>query len=237
MRSLPDNYYDLGDCDVQYGIGEDSKANKSRGGFVKQKNGTKVYVPATDFGDEPWDNAPPSQEYFDELFRVCRYVILWGANYYQFSQKTSATGLIIWNKGRRKDAGQSDAEVAWTNLFNGVRIVDYLWDGFQQGRSIKQPMTPRGDKSKNEKRLQNGHKPIILREIIIKRFYKKDWAVYDSHQGSGSLRIACEKHGIDFTGTDISRTRWLRAKDWFDSYPFQQSPILPGRQQTIFNHK
>ena len=218
MRGLPDNHFDLGHADPPYGIGEDTAANNKRGGHVKQKNGTRIWVPATDFGDEAWDQSPPGEEYFTELFRTCRQVILWGANYYDFPQKVTSSGLIVWNKGRRKAAGMGDAEVAWTNLFSSVRIVDYLWDGFQQGRSKKHPLAPRGAKADNERRLQNGHKPVLLYEIMIERFYKPGWKVFDSHLGSGSHRIACENLGVEFVGTEISPARYARAEHRFHAH-------------------
>lgn len=216
MRILEDNAFDIGNCDVPYGIGENTKANNSRGGFVKQKNGSKIYVPATDFEDENWDESPPSQKYFDELFRVCKHVILWGANYYDFNQKESSSGRIIWDKCRRKDAGQSDGEVAWTNLFSSVRIITYLWDGFQQGKSLKNSRISKGNKATNEKRLQNGHKPVKLYEGIAGRFYKHGMRIFDSHLGSGSHRIACERMGFEFVGTEISEKRFQQSVDWYE---------------------
>lgn len=42
MKIFPDNYFALAIVDPPYGKGEDG--GKKRGGYVKQKNGSKIFV-------------------------------------------------------------------------------------------------------------------------------------------------------------------------------------------------
>ena len=69
MKTFPDKYFDLAIVDPPYGIGisgqkECKKGKKSDRKLHKQKN---------------WDNAIPSKEYFNELFRISKNQIIWGA--------------------------------------------------------------------------------------------------------------------------------------------------------------
>ena len=67
MKQIPDKYFDLAIVDPPYGIGA---------GKEKPHNGWK------DYGIKEWDNNSPDKEYFDELFRVSKNQIIWGANHF-----------------------------------------------------------------------------------------------------------------------------------------------------------
>ncbi len=68
MKTFKDKQFDLCIVDPPYGIGisgqkEVQKGKKSDRKLHKQKN---------------WDNAIPSKEYFNELFRISKNQIIWG---------------------------------------------------------------------------------------------------------------------------------------------------------------
>ena len=69
MIHMSDNQFDLAIVDPPYGINVKTRV------FNDGKN---------------WDNNIPSKEYFDELFRVSKNQIIWGANYFlnYFNKKT-----------------------------------------------------------------------------------------------------------------------------------------------------
>ena len=67
MRQYPDKYFDLAVVDPPYGIG----ANKMQLG-----NGKRKFTEETD-----WDNAIPTVEYWEQLFRVSKNQIVWGKLY------------------------------------------------------------------------------------------------------------------------------------------------------------
>lgn len=93
MKQFPDKYFDLAVVDPPYGIGADNfkngaGASKDGGRLystaVKMKNrlnqgGGKLKNRMLNQSDCSWDSAPPSKEYFDELFRVCENCVIWGA--------------------------------------------------------------------------------------------------------------------------------------------------------------
>lgn len=73
MRSLPDNYFDWAVVDPPYRIyGNSHRKNMSR---------NKATL-ATEYHNELWNQSMPSQEYFDELFRVSKDQIIFGINYF-----------------------------------------------------------------------------------------------------------------------------------------------------------
>ena len=68
MATVPDKYFDLAIVDPPYGIDMGNKINSVTGG---------VKHIAKD-----WDKYTPTQEYWDELFRVSKNQIVWGGNYF-----------------------------------------------------------------------------------------------------------------------------------------------------------
>ena len=74
MKDMADNQYDL----FKASDGGNSKKIKSFGD--KNKN---------------WNNIKPNKEFFNELFRVSKYQIIWGSN--NFVLPTSEY-FIIWQK-------------------------------------------------------------------------------------------------------------------------------------------
>ena len=68
MARYEDNYFDLAIVDPPYGIDMGNKINSITGG-IKHKS-------------KDWDNETPNKEYYNELFRVSKNQIIWGANYF-----------------------------------------------------------------------------------------------------------------------------------------------------------
>lgn len=80
MSRYPDGYFDIGVCDIPYGIGVGNMAylNEVKK-TVTQKNGSKTVVKAKQrYAKKDWDSKPPPQEYFDELQRVSKEQIIFG---------------------------------------------------------------------------------------------------------------------------------------------------------------
>ena len=87
MAQYPDNQFDLAVVDPHYGIGE--SLNK-RGG---QKHGN-AKCESKDYGAKEWDRSSPPIEYFQELERVSKNMIIWGANHFMGKIKKPR-----WEKG------------------------------------------------------------------------------------------------------------------------------------------
>lgn len=199
MRTLPDKAFDLAIVDPPYGIGEDG--GKSRSKFVTQKNGNRLYVEDGHYEKTGFDIAPPRQVFFNELFRVSKAQIIWGANYFTLPR----AGAIVWDKCN-DGSDQSDGEIAFNSLTSRVDIFRYMWRGMMQGKSISEGTIQQGNKALNEKRIHPTQKPVALYEWLLQKYAKEDWRILDTHLGSGSSRIAAYNLGFEFVGCEIEPT-------------------------------
>jgi site-specific DNA-methyltransferase (adenine-specific) len=227
MSRYPDKYFELAIVDPPYGIGEDGRKTKSRcAGYVKQKNGTKLPMRARDYKSAGWDKKPPTQEYFNELFRVSKNQIIWGENHMDFHQKKTSSGRIVWDKVNG-ESDFSDCEIAWTNCIKSTRQIEYMWSGFIQGKSLKEGRTFIGNMKLIEERLHPTQKPILLYKWLL-NYAKEGDKILDTHLGSGSSRIAAYIMGFDFYACEID-------KDYFDAQEkrFREQTA----QQSLFNYE
>lgn len=91
MSRYPDKYFDLAIVDPPYGIGYSGIDGQKT---IKYDN------------KKQWDNETPTQEYFDELFRVSKNQIIWGANYFTNFFELGK-GIICWFKHQNGNFSQS----------------------------------------------------------------------------------------------------------------------------------
>jgi site-specific DNA-methyltransferase (adenine-specific) len=223
MSGFPDDCFDLAIVDPQTGQDE-GKRHASRPYTVKQSNGTKLRIERTHKVKE-WDNAPPTQEYWNQLFRITKHQIILCENYLHFDQKKNSAGRIIWNLLRDNDF--SACQIMWTDLFQKIEYFEYLWSGMMQGTGINQ-RTQKGNKALNEKRIHPSQKPIIVYRHLLKQYAKPGWKIFDSHLGSGSLPIACYEEGYECTATEIDTDIYNDTVKRFTDYIGQSSLFVPS---------
>lgn len=195
MKEFPDKYFDIAIVDPEQGRKE--HGGKNRSGYVKQKNGSKIFVKDGQYINRGWDYEPAGKEYFDELIRVSKHQIIWGVNYFDYPL---TGGRIIWDKCN-DGSDQSDAEIAYNSLTNRVDIFRYMWRGMFQGKSISEGTVQQGNKKLNEKRIHPTQKPVNLYRWILQKYeIPKEWKVLDTHVGSASSLIAFHEAGLEFVG-------------------------------------
>ena len=85
MARYEDNHFDLAIVDPPYGIGVDK---------MTLGNGHKKIFR----GENEWDNKPPDQKYFTELFRISKNQIIWGANN-MTPYIPPISSWLYWDKG------------------------------------------------------------------------------------------------------------------------------------------
>lgn len=181
MRTLPDKAFDLAICDPPYGIGEDGLKNHSRGCIAKSRE----YTP------KDWDKSAPDKAVFDEIIRVSRNQIIFGANHFIDRIPYPSSCWIVWDK-ENGATDFADCELAWTSFPTAVRKFAFRWQGMLQG-----------DMKHKEERIHPTQKPITLYAWILRNYAKEGATIYDPFVGSGSSRIAAYKLGFDFTGCEI----------------------------------
>lgn len=199
MRGLPDKAFDLAICDPPYGIGADknqiAKANKRQG---KSKALWK------DYGSAIWDNEAPPQEFFDEIRRVSKNQIIWGANHFISRIPLDSPCWIVWDKDNSTN-DFADCELAWTSFPNAVRKFRYRWSGF-----IQESMAHK------EERYHPTQKPVALYGWLLKTFAKEGDTIFDPMMGSGSSRIAAFKLGFDFAGCEKDKNFFEKSCERYD---------------------
>jgi site-specific DNA-methyltransferase (adenine-specific) len=206
MKHVPDQFFNLVVADIPYGIGVGKMAYlKETNTKVKQKNGSRLN-PNTNkkpYTLKEWDENPPPQEYFDELRRVSKDQIIFGIEYVNWTGV--GNGRIRWDKGVPDGMSFKRYEIAYCSLIEDEVDLPLLWAGMQQAKSLSEPMVQQGDKKKNEKRIHPCHKPELLYQRILLDYSKPGFKIYDSHLGAGSIRIVCDKMGLDFWGNEIDK--------------------------------
>ena len=221
LKTIEDNFFDLAYLDPEYGIGESSKNHKSRNTPIKQKNGSLLKTKDPVYTKEDWDSKPPTDEYFEHIFRTSKNQFIWGANYFyqivnkpfnpprrnDFHKFTSDNpkGWVIWDKINGKN-DFNDCELAWTSFDRPTIILPYLWNGMMQGVSIQYGTIQKGDKKQNEKRIHPTQKPMPINKWVLKNYLiENNKKVFDGGVGSQGSRIAAYEFGCDFYGCENNK--------------------------------
>lgn len=224
LPKYPDGYFDLALCDIPYGIGVGKMAYlQTTDHTIVQKNGVRLNANRNKkpYTNKDWDNAVPSQVYFDELKRVCRNQIIFGVDYVQWAGL--GAGRIIWDKCVPESVSFKGFERAYCSMIDQEITIHLLWSGMNQAKSIKEPTTQQGNKKLNEKRIHPCHKPIMLYDILLSRFGSPGMKIVDTHLGGGSSRIAADRFGAaEFVGCEIDKEYYQAQEARFSQYKSQQ---------------
>jgi site-specific DNA-methyltransferase (adenine-specific) len=176
MARYPDKYFDLAIVDPPYGI----DVTKMTLGNGKKK---------INRGNTDWDSNIPKSDYFNELFRVSKNQIVWGANY-MTTYLPPSMGWVYWDKGTG-DNDFSDGELAYTSFNRALRSYKVSWVGANANNG-----TPR---------IHPTEKPIKLYEWILMNYAKEGDKILDTHLGSGSIAIACHNLGFELTACELDK--------------------------------
>ena len=151
---------------------------------------------ASKFGKKiiSWDVAP-KQEYFDELFRISRNQIIWGGNYFYLPPTRC---FLVWKKHIPENFSMAMCEYAWTSFNANAKVFEY----------------PSIDNS--GMRFHPTQKPIELYEWILRNYAHEGDKILDTHVGSASSLIACQRLGFDFVGFEIDSTYYQLASERFE---------------------
>lgn len=170
MARYKDNYFDLAIVDPPFGVGN----------FVQQtgnKRGKKV----------KWNNLSPIKEYFQELKRVSKNRIIFGANYFNCFEEKG--GAIIWIKNQPMP-DFSKCVIASCSFHKKIELYTQTWTNFvADGRQNIHPC----------------EMPVSIYEWILMNYAKKGNKILDTHLGSGSIAIACHNLGYDLTACELDK--------------------------------
>ena len=199
MANTPDKYYDLAIVDPPYNVGASDGSFGNRGYDSKTSN-LKHYAN---------HNKTPEIDYFNEIKRVSKNWIVWGANYYP--QYFEHSGAIIWHK--KNDNPLSDCEIAFQSFNKLVKYVWVEWQGFLKG----------GEKGQ---RIHPNQKPVKLYEWLLTKYAKPNDKILDTHGGSMSIAIACHNLGFDLDCIELDTDYYQQAVKRYENHKLQQRIIF-----------
>ena len=200
LKRYADNHFDLAIVDPPYGI-DINNQSQGKGGGVARK---------IDYTKKDWDKIAPEIIYFNELRRVSKNQIIWGANHFISRLPIDSSCWIVWDK----DNGETDfadCELAWTSFKTAVRRFKWTWAGMRQ-QNMKH----------KEERIHPTQKPIALYKWLLMNYASEGNLILDTHLGSGSSRIAAYDLGYDFTGFEIDPEYYEKQEKRFKNFSAQQ---------------
>ena len=189
MRGIPDKYFELAIVDPPYRDENQPTKDMRRNGSMESIKGR------------------PSLEYFNELRRISREQIIWGANNFQLPQ---FMGFVVWEKGIPENFTMSMAEIA--SLSEGLGTVSKIFRFRASGQN---------------NRIHPTQKPVALYKWLLQNYAKQGDKIFDSHVGSGSIRIACHDMGYHFEGCEIDKDYWEAQEARYKEHAQQQTLFDP----------
>ena len=180
MQDIPDKSIDLIITDPPYG----KKADKGTNGFGSSKN--RKYT-------SEWDKARPSKEYFDEMFRISKNVIIFGGNYFS-DMLPPSNCWIVWDK-KGDVAFQNpfaDCELIYTSFRKPIKKIVFKQQGFIT--------------DSKDKRFHPTQKPSELIAQLVEMFSEQNQKILDPFIGSGTTAIACINTNRNYIGFEKDKT-------------------------------
>ena len=210
MKTFKDKEFDLAIVDPPYGLERFKKANEETTGVYAKRGSWKHK------GDKNWNNEKPIDEYWEQLFRVSKNQIIWGANNFELPPTEY---FCVWDKVQYMPNFAS-AEYAWVSmgLKKPAKVFRY--------EIHKENALRKADGGK----LHPTQKPIQLYDFVLKNYAKPNDKILDTHLGSGSIAIAIDKantldkKNLSFVGIELDTDYFNASIKRFKNYKSQ--PIL-----------
>lgn len=196
MKRYPDNYFDLAIVDPPYGLNICYSPNGKK--IVTDRKTQKGLY--SSLAKEKWD-IKPNEKYFNELFRVSKNQIIWGANFFT-EYLPPKQAWVVWDKMNGENSF-SDCELAFTSFKTGLRIFR---------KTIE---------TKNK--IHICQKPIKLYKWLLDKYAKQGDKILDTHLGSGSIAIACHDYKFELTACELDHEYFEKAKQRIINHVAQQS--------------
>jgi len=132
-----------------------------------------------------WNNHAPSKKHFDEIMRVSKNRIIWGANYFNCFEENG--GAIVWVKNQPMP-DFSKAEIASCSFHKRTEIFTKTWTNFVNTKQSNHPC----------------ERPVSLYLWCISRYTNRGQIIFDPFLGSGTTAIAAAQLGRNFIGIEIN---------------------------------
>ena len=160
LKQLPDKCIDLVLTDPPYGINISNNMGRRKG----DKH--------SDYKKCDWDNEAPKKEVFNEIIRVSKNQIIWGANHFINNIPFNSSCWLVWDKLFSEDVSFASCELAYTSFKSVVKRYRL---SSQQGIERFHPT----------------QKPLKLFEMILRDYSNENDLILDCFSGSGTTAVAC----------------------------------------------
>jgi site-specific DNA-methyltransferase (adenine-specific) len=191
LKRFSDNHFDLAIVDPPYGID-----------WMQQIQNPNTKANWKQYENKEWDKQTPTDEYWEQLFRVSKNQIVWGGNYMTDKLYPSSCWLI-WDK--MQEFSGAVFEMAWTSFKSPAKA-------FRMSRV---------EAYANQNKIHPTQKPVRLYDWILNNYASEGNLILDTHIGSGSSRIACNKGGFNFTGFEIDKDYYEAQEKRFKDFVSQ----------------
>ena len=189
MKEIPDKYFDLAIVDPPYGININHNMGRRKGD--KGSSYKKVL----------WDSEVPKKKYFDELFRVSKNQILWGANYY-IDKLEPTKSFVTWVKPQISEKMSfAMSELAWTSHDKTSKVIELF--------------------SVEKDRIHPTQKPVALYHWLLNNYAEEGDKILDTHVGSASSLIACHDMGFEYLGFELDEDYYRMASERLEAHKAQ----------------
>ena len=182
IKGYADNHFDIAIVDPPYGIGYAKRKSKTKDSKIQ-------YTP------KDWDNEVPTQDYFNQLFRVSKNQIIFGGNYFELPPSRC---FIIWDKCQPEGLDQAMCEFAWCSFDKSAKIYK---------TSVQQMQFTR---------IHPTQKPVKLYKWLLSNYTSENDLILDTHLGSGSIAIACHELHRRLVGYEIDKEYYEAACKRFE---------------------
>lgn len=183
MRGFAEKQFDLVLTDPPYGIKMDEgfEGFEGFGGFGEP-------IARKRYEEDDWDSERPTREYFEEILRVGKTVLVFGGNYFADLLPQSSHWLV-WDKLNTMPTF-SDCELIWTNSKRkSVMKYTFVWNGLIGKESV---------------RFHPTQKPLELLKKLIADYSDEGASVLDPFSGSGTTGVAAKALNRSFVGIEKS---------------------------------
>jgi len=201
MKETPDKYFDLAIVDPPYGINMDNPRKRTK---PSRPNSYELYKEYR-YKEAEWDGGIPKKQYFNELFRVSKKQLIFGANY-MAEHLPSGYGWVFWHKKNGEDNNFSDGEFIFSSKGIQSRMVSISqFDGLRGGQD----------------RIHPTQKPVALYHWLLNNYAEEGDKILDTHVGSASSLIACHDMGFEYLGFELDEDYYNMASERLERHKAQ----------------
>lgn len=207
MKGMPDKYFSLAIVDPPYGIARLS-VDENRDPSSKFRRSMAKMVDSA----KGWNYNKPTAEYFNELMRVSKEQIIWGAN--NFTLPPSEY-FAVWDKKQTVENFAS-AEYAWVSMNYWKKPAKVFRFQIHAANAIEEKIHPT-------------QKPVKLYTWLLKNYASPGERILDTHGGSMSIAIACYDMGFELDLCEIDPTYFKDGQKRLDNHISKYAPasVIP----------